>query len=124
MWLVSIILLIGILAIYSLIRHNDRDSTKFVEVVLDDYLQTMSIEKPFAYFIITLEIAEQSPMVGDVWCIVIDPPIRTRVFETPSHPEVVAMNHFAIIKAFDRWNGLMFQNNEQEQWLEIGCKGW
>jgi hypothetical protein len=92
--------------------------------VLDEHIQSMSIEKPFTYTVTSFHPAEDTPLPGVVWCAKIDPPVPFA--PVPSNPSTTA-DRFLIHYTFDgEWSATKFDSRLLYEgfWTQYGCGKW
>ena len=105
-------------------QFNDIPTDQEAIQVLDERLQMMSEQAPFAYSLISFKEAVDSALSGHVWCAVVQPPVEYK--SSPSN-ETMAVDHFVIFqRSGGEWGGSMFedQNLYEGYWVQDGCGNW
>lgn len=111
--LVSVILLF-ILERLAASNVSASEASSYVQGVV----HSMTLDKGTSYEITSVQEAVNSPMSGKVWCITIQPPMRTS--------ELASVRHLLAIYYGSLWSGSLFEDSQTQQarWLNAGCQQW
>jgi hypothetical protein len=112
----AVLIIILLLVLYKVTAPNI--TTTEVNAYVQGIIQSMSINKADNSKIRSVEEAVNSPMAGRVWCVSIEPAMKTS--------ELVAVHHILVTYMGSLWSGLLFEDSEtkQAEWLASGCKSW
>lgn len=98
------------------IKHES--SPENLERYLSNVIKSMSKDKAFTYTVTENTMAENSRLMGKVWCIQIAPAVDTE--------SLAAVNHIVVQYYDSAWTGLLFEDSDEQRkrWKEVGCLNW